>query len=615
MPGIEAKMKKVLSLKAQFILFFFIFEVVVLSLVTVMTIQETVASVSDMFSGQGVVIVERAIKLVDGDQFERLCITLDEEDPFYQTTRMRLLELKNHTSALYLYTMAPVSGDTYRFIIDGSSTPEDTENFSPLGSEEDTSYYDPAFRKTWETKRPQHSGFMDQGEWGWILSAYTPILNSRGDMVGILGVDFEAGQLVATLRSHTIRQIIMGIVFIFAGMVLFLLFLGKIFNRLTLVTGILREIAEGEGDLTTRIKTGKMDEIGIMADYFNQTLEKIRHTVVIIKEQTRKLFDIGSELVENMAQTATVIQEITGNIQDVKNQAFNQIASVAETAATMEQVTLNINRLSTSVEMQIGSVSQSSSAIEEMLANIQSVTQTLINNTDNVNHLTASSEEGRTSLQAVATDIQEIARESEGLLQINRVMQTIASQTNLLAMNAAIEAAHAGEAGRGFAVVADEIRKLAENSGDQSKIISGVLKKIKESIDKIIKSTNLVLEKFESIDSSVQTVSVQEANIRAAMEEQGQGSKQILDSIARLNELTGNVKQGSVEMMEGSEQIIKESKNLELVTQEITREVNDMAAGTDQVNAAVVRVNQISSQNKEYINTLALEVSKFKVEE
>jgi methyl-accepting chemotaxis protein len=610
----EAKMKKPVSLKAKFILFFFIFEFVSLALIVVMTIQETIDATSNTFSHQGVVIVEQAAKLVDGDLFERLCNTLDGEDPFYWTTHEALLNLKNNTSSIYLYTMAPVSGSIYRYIIDGSSTPDDTEMFSPLGFEEDTSDYDEAFRKTWQLKQTLRSGLMNQGEWGWMFSVYTPILNSRGDMVGIVGVDFEAGEFVATLRSHTVKLIIMSLGFILAGTVLFLLFLRKIFDRLDLVTRVLKEIAEGEGDLTTRIKAGKIDEIGIMAGYVNQTLEKIRYTVATIKGQTNKLFDVGSELAENMVQTATAIQDITGNLQNVKNQTINQSASVTETTATMEQVTRNIDRLSTSVEIQTDSVSKSSSAIEEMLANIQSVTQTLVKNTDNVNHLTVSSEEGRTSLQTVATDIQEIARESEGLLQINGVMQTIASQTNLLAMNAAIEAAHAGEAGRGFAVVADEIRKLAESSGEQSKIISGVLKKIKGSIDKISKSTSMVLEKFESIDSSVQTVSGQEANIRAAMEEQGQGSKQILDAIANLNELTRNVKQSSTEMMEGSEQVIKESKNLEVVTQDITRGMNDMAAETEQINAAVARVNQISSQNKEYINILAVEVSKFKVE-
>jgi methyl-accepting chemotaxis protein len=280
----------------------------------------------------------------------------------------------------------------------------------------------------------------------------------------------------------------------------------------------------------------------------------------------------------------------------------------------MEQITVNIDKLSDHVDRQGESVSQSSSAIEEMLANIQSVTQTLIKNSDNVKDLIDASEVGRTGLQEVAADIQEIARESEGLLEINAVMQNIASQTNLLSMNAAIEAAHAGEAGKGFAVVADEIRKLAENSGEQSKTISAVLKKIKDSIDKITKSTNSVLNKFEAIDNGVRTVSEQEENIRSAMEEQGAGSKQILDAIGQLHDATQLVKNSSSEMREGSRQVIHESKNLELVTQEITNGMNEMATGADQINTAVTTVNNISGENKENIEVLVREVAKFKVE-
>jgi methyl-accepting chemotaxis protein len=249
-----------------------------------------------------------------------------------------------------------------------------------------------------------------------------------------------------------------------------------------------------------------------------------------------------------------------------------------------------------------------------MLANIQSVTQTLVRNTDNVRNLADSSGVGRTGLEEVAADIQEIARESEGLLEINAVMENIASQTNLLSMNAAIEAAHAGEAGKGFAVVADEIRKLAESSGEQSKTISGVLKKIKESIDKITRSTQEVLNKFETIDEEVRTVSDQEATIRNAMEEQGQGSQQILEAVSRLNEITGGVKRSSEEMNVGSKDVIKTSRTLESITQEITNGMNEMAAGAEQINVAVARVNTISGTNKENINVLVQEVSRFKVE-
>jgi methyl-accepting chemotaxis protein len=280
----------------------------------------------------------------------------------------------------------------------------------------------------------------------------------------------------------------------------------------------------------------------------------------------------------------------------------------------MEQITVNIDKLNGHIDRQTASVSQSSSAIEEMLANIQSVTQTLVKNSNNVRDLATASEVGRAGLEEVATDIQGIARESEGLLEINAVMENIASQTNLLSMNAAIEAAHAGEAGKGFAVVADEIRKLAESSGEQSKTISTVLKKIKESIDKITKSTDEVLNKFEAIDAKVKTVTEQEENIRNAMEEQGEGSKQILDAIGQLNEITQMVKGGSVEMLEGSKEVIHESKNLGAVTQEIANGMNEMATGADQINSAVTRVNTISGENKENIDILVKEVSRFKVE-
>ena len=259
-------------------------------------------------------------------------------------------------------------------------------------------------------------------------------------------------------------------------------------------------------------------------------------------------------------------------------------------------------------------MSQSSSAIEEMLANIQSVTQTLVKNTENVNDLSSASELGRSGLNDVAADIQEIARESEGLLEINSVMENIASQTNLLSMNAAIEAAHAGEAGKGFAVVADEIRKLAENSSEQSKTISTVLKKIKGSIDKISVSTDNVLKRFEAIDSGVKIVIDQEENIRHAMEEQNEGSKQILQALSKLNEITQQVKDGTEIMLEGSEEVIHEGNNLEIVTQEITGGMNEMASGADQINVAVQEVNQLTAKNKDSIELLVNEISKFKVE-
>jgi len=222
-----------------------------------------------------------------------------------------------------------------------------------------------------------------------------------------------------------------------------------------------------------------------------------------------------------------------------------------------------MEQLNEHVEEQTASVAASSSATEQMIANIRSVTDTLNNNTKNVRELQEASVAGHTSLSEVVSDIQEIARESESLLEINAVMENIAGQTNLLSMNAAIEAARAGESGKGFAVVAGEIRKLAESSSQQSNTISGVLKSIKDSIDKITRSTDTVLGKFNAIEDGVKTVARQEDLIVTAMEEQGEGSKQILKAVSNVNEITHQVREAARRMVETSKEAMHKTDNSE----------------------------------------------------
>jgi methyl-accepting chemotaxis protein len=605
--------KKTQSLKLRFIVLFSIFLITLCAVTSVSSIRNISTVASNIFAAQGESVIKRAAALIDGDSFEALAHSLDIDDPYYEKTRLELFALKESSNCVYLYTMAPAEGTVWRFIIDGSAPPDDAENFSSLGDEEDIAEYDKAFFETLATGTLRHGTPDMQERWGWVISSYMPIKNSAGVPVGIVGIDFLAEELIQNIRAKIVEQIVLCAIFVTLGICLLLLLLRMIFSNLKNINVILKEISEGEGDLTRRIKVTRHDEIGELASYFNLTLEKIKTLVVIIKNQTVELLEMGRYLSADMEETASAVQEMTANIQNITGKIVNQSASVTQTGATMEQVTQNIGRLDDQVMEQSRSVDRSSSAIEQMLANINSVTQTLGKNVENVRMLTEAAEAGRGGLEGVSRNIGEIAQESEGLLQINSVVQNISSQTNLLAMNAAIEAAHAGEAGKGFAVVADEIRKLAENSGKQSKTISRVLKKIKDSIDTITASANAVLFQFRTIDDKVQIVSEQESTIRNAMEEQSQGGREILESVARLNEITQTVKQGSTEMLTGSKEVIGESKNLERLSEEITGGMTEMSIGVEQIIAAVNRVNDLSTNNREHINKLADEVSRFKV--
>jgi methyl-accepting chemotaxis protein len=399
---------------------------------------------------------------------------------------------------------------------------------------------------------------------------------------------------------------------------IFIVIISLMINRslspLDFFSRLLASFAEGDFSITVPDSLlQRKDEMGIMARSFGNASGKLKELIALIRTESENLFSIGSELASNMTATAAAVNSITTSTKTMQSMTIDQAKGVTETGNGTEYIMRSVGKLNENISKQAENVSQSSSAIEQMLANIRSVTATLVKNTVTVKTLTESSAIGRNDLQKVSSDIQEIARESEGLLEINGVINSIASQTNLLSMNAAIEAAHAGEAGKGFAVVADEIRKLAESSSVQSKTTAQTLKKIKAAIDTITRSTGVVMERFELIDREINTVSKQEENIRSAMEEQEVGSRQILNAISQLNGITGVVQHESGAIAIKGTGILKEAESVEKITSEITNGMTEMARGADLINSAVLRINDISRENERNIETLSGAVSKFRV--
>ncbi len=316
---------------------------------------------------------------------------------------------------------------------------------------------------------------------------------------------------------------------------------------------------------------------------------------------------------EGMTETASSIHEISSNIDSVKQQAITQAESVSQTASTIEEIMQTIKQLNGSIENQAASVAQSSSSIEEMVANIASITGTLEKTDVLIKELGEATRDGKDTLTKSSSVTTKIAEESGSLMEASSVIQHIASQTNLLAMNAAIEAAHAGEAGKGFAVVADEIRKLAEDSATQGKTITATLKSLSGEIEGLSSSSKIVETKFNAIFELVAQVKEMSQRLTEAMHEQENGSKEVLTAIKDINMVTNEVQQGSSEMLHGSEGVAREMEKLDGLTRVITDSMNEMSAGAVQISNAVQEVADITQKNKDSIKSLVQEVGQFKV--
>ncbi len=430
-------------------------------------------------------------------------------------------------------------------------------------------------------------------------------------VIGVSAVmdDFKSG--TNAVRSLTM---ILGAVFILIA-VLMAVLVGRAYAKpITHLEKVIKEI--GTGDLTRKVALkSSIREINLLSQDFDTNLiESMRKMLTSIKEMVRSSQDNSEEISNQVEGTLVFTNQMSQELGVMRKQLYSLDDQINDASSAAEQIDATIKSVSSQIENQSSSVNETSAAIEEMNSSIQSVARITEDRRQAGEQLADITSKGGEKVSQTNDIIQEIGVSIQDMMDMITVINKVAAQTNLLAMNAAIEAAHAGDAGRGFAVVAEEIRNLSTSTSESAKKIST---RLKEIVDRIQQATEISAETgqtFEEVNREVQNFVEAFGEIASSAGELSTGSEEMLNAVSSLQNVTQEIKSGSDEMTGGVEDISKNLQSLREFSRETVGHLKALTEKTQSVNSAQSNMTDMVIRNTDNAATLSEELRKFKID-
>ena len=519
-----------------------------------------------------------AVSVADGDLVGKLTPGCEDTEE-YQTLLTSLRAIQNEFGIAYLYTLYTDGSQVYYGVDTDTS-----ELQAKVGNVFEKSYQEMANTFAGES---YVQDYIEDTGYGDVITVYMPIKNSAGEIVGVIGSDYDAANIVERLNAITRQVIVMAAICLIAAIAVLSIIVGRTVKGLQMVNRKIYDLVHSEGDLTQKLEITSGDEMELIANNVNKLLEHIRGIMLNIAGNSVQLNNSSKTVVQNLSSAEINITDVSATMEEMS-------AAMEETSASLNQINESIGK----VYQAIGNISENANSGRESSGEIMGKAA------DIYEKAVEEQKEAKVLAQDMAVAVNEKIEKSKAVEEISLLTANIINiteQTNLLALNASIEAARAGEAGKGFAVVADEIGKLAMNSAETAAQIQRVSAEVVGAVNELAQKAEAMLTFLDE----------------TAMN----GYEKLLETSGSYQEDVGNMSRMMQEFADESGEVkqsideIKEAISaVSIAVEESAKGVTNVTEMSVDLTSSVGDIGNEANSNMNIANQLNAEVNKFKLE-